>query len=227
MTISSIACGCTQDRDLGPSSLSRRVDDSGTDQALWFDGKDDYLTTGTARFPDGRAPQTLSASFALDVLPGKQALLTLRKDFDSGLELGFQEGVPTAWRVYGARVLLSAAEPVTAQTWHVLTYTFDGTVNQLFLDDELVATSEDPPDKRTPTTCWLGTLDGTLDALHGRLDDVRVFDGLLTAEGEPDLVLDLTFDERGGSTVYDHSPLANDGQLGDGIEQRMPTRQLK
>lgn len=227
VALSSVTCACTQDRDLGPSSLSRHVEDSGVDRTLWFDGKDDYVTTGTARFPDGRAQQTLSASFSLDSTSGKQALITLRKDFDSGLELGFQDGVPTAWRVYGTRVLLTATDALPIGTWHRLAYTFDGTTNQLYLDDVLVATSEDAPDKRTPTTCWLGTLDGTVDLLHGHMDDVLVLDGLITPEGEPDLLLDLTFDESSGSTAYDRSPLANDAQLGDGIVQRMPTRQLK
>ena len=229
--------GCTQsEADPGPASLQRQVDDSGRNLALSFDGIDDYLTTGTAQFPDGHAPQTLSAWFELDDVTGKQALITVRKDFESGVELGVSDGIVTAWRVFGDRVLVAAPQAIKAGAWHHAAFTYDGTADQLFLDGALVASSENVPDKRTPTGSWLGSLDGTNDLLHGSLDDVHVFEAVRTAEqlgaeqtdgvpaSEAALVLDLTFDESGGSTAYDHSPLDNDGQLGDGIEQRMPTR---
>ncbi len=230
-------CGCTQtDVDPGPTALERHVDDSGQDDALSFDGVDDYLTTGTAQFPDGHATQTLSAWFQLDAIAGKQALLSVRKDFESGVELGVSEGIVTAWRVFGDRVLVAAPKAIKAGEWHHAAFTYDGSTDQLFLDGALVASSENLPDKRTPTSCWLGSLDGATDFFHGTLDDVHVFEAVRTPEqlgaeqtadvsaSEDALVLDLTFDESDGSTVYDHSPFANDGLLGDGIEQRMPTR---
>ncbi len=227
---------CTQTSDLGPSSLERHVDDSGENRALSFDGQDDYATTGTAEFPDGLSAYALSTWFRLDGLSGKQAFITVRKDLDSGLGLGVNDGIVTAWRVYGDRTLVAAPKAVSVDTWHHAAYTYDGTTNRLYVDGALADSSDTAPDKRTPTTCWLGTLEGTTELLHGSLDDVHVFEVLRSADqiaselttrvpaNDPGLVLDLTFDESQGPIVYDHSSLHNDGELGDGVAQRMPSR---
>ena len=230
--------GCTEtNRDGGPSRLERAYEDSGQNFALSFDGADDYLTCATALFPDGRHEQTLSAWFSVDSLADRAALLTLRKDFDSGIELGLRQGLLGAWRVYGDRQLAIAKAAITTGTWHHAAYTFDGTSNRLYVDGALVGSSGDLPDKRTPTSAWLGTLDGTRDLFEGRLDGVRVFETARSAEqiagefagkvaaDEPGLVLDLTFDESAGNAlVFDHSAQQNDGQLGDGVPLRMPKR---
>jgi len=228
---------CTQPRaDTGPDHLARNFEDSGQNMALAFDGVDDYATSATAQFPDGRHEQTLSTWFMVDKLAERVALLTLRKDWESGIELGLRQGLVGAFRVYGDRQLVSAKNAISTGKWHHAAYTFDGTTNQLYVDGALVASSGDLPDKRTPTTCWLGTLDGTRDLFQGRLDDVHVFetvqsDAQLAAEfsgnmptNELGLVLDLTFDESAGAVIFDHTALANDGQLGDGVPQRMPER---
>ena len=228
---------CTQmAADLGPNALERQLDDSGGNRALSFDGQDDYATTGTAEFPDGLSAYAISAWFRLDSLSGKQAFITVRKDFDSGLGLGVNDGVVTAWRVYGDRTLVAGSKAVSVDTWHHAAYTYDGTTNRLYVDGALADSSDTTPDKRTPTTCWLGTLEGTSELLHGSLDDVHVFEVLRSADqiaselttqlsaNDPGLVMDLTFDESQGPIVYDHSPFQNDGQLGDGVAQRMPAR---
>jgi concanavalin A-like lectin/glucanase superfamily protein len=228
---------CTQPRaDAGPDHLERNFQDSGQNFALSFDGVDDYATSATALFPDGRHEQTLSVWFAVDTLEERAALLTLRKDFDSGIELGLRQGVVGAWRVYGDRQQVIAKAAITTGAWHHAAYTFDGTTNRLYVDGALQSSSTELPDKRTPTSCWIGTLDGTRDLFEGRLDDVHVFEMARSAEqlaaefarnfsgADPGLVLDLTFDESVGSAIFDHSELQNDGQLGDGVPLRMPTR---
>lgn len=228
---------CTEaSGDAGPDHLERPFEDSGQNFALSFDGVDDYATTATAQFPDGRHEQTLSAWFLVDTLADRVALLTLRKDFDSGIELGLRQGLVGAWRVYGDRQQVIAKTTITTGAWHHAAYTFDGTTNQLYVDGALVASSTDLPDKRTPTSCWLGTLDGTRDLFKGRMDDVHVFETARGAEqiaaefagkfsaSDAGLVLDLTCDESAGSLVFDHSQRENDGQLGDGVLLRMPER---
>lgn len=216
--------------------LVREVPPSTKNLALSFDGVDDYATTGTAQFPIGRGAQTLSAWFRLDDLAGKHALLTLRKDGDSGVELALVNGVLGAYRVLGNRTLLAATDAVSRGAWHHAAYTFDGTNNQLYVDGTLAASSTNLPDERTPTTCWLGTLDGTNDLFTGALDDFRVFATARTATQiaaeangnfspqDPGIVLDLTCNEDTGNIVFDHSALGNDGELGDGFDLRMPAR---
>lgn len=234
----SLACACTkQPADDTVPELVRHVPAStGQNWALSFDGVDDYATSGTAQFPAGRDLQSVSAWFEVDAIIGVQALLVLRKDFDSGLELGLRDGLVSAWRVYGDRLLLAAKTPVSTGVWHHAAYTFDGTTGKLYVDGVLATSAPVVPDERTPTTCWLGTLDGTRDLFQGGLDDLRVFNlarsaaeiadealGNFTA-GAAGLVLDLSCNESSGSLLYDQSPFANDAQLGDGIEQRMPAR---
>lgn len=228
-------CACTETQiDDGPSALSRQVPPSTANMALAFDGIDDYATTGTAQFPPGTKLQTLSARFQIETIKGKHALITLRKDEDSGIELGLRDGLLGAWSVYGNRTLALATTAVSTGEWHHAAYTFDFVTVRLYLDGTLVASSTNTPGERTPTTCWLGTLDGVNDLFQGNLDDFRVFKSVRTAEeianeaagkssSDPELVLDLPCDEDGGNILYDHA-LANDGELGDGVDQRMPHR---
>jgi hypothetical protein len=208
--------------------------DSGFDYALVFNGTSDYVTAGNAQFPDGRSPQTLSLWFNAKDVVTQQAMLTLRKDFDSGVELGVRNGTVGAWRVYGGGDLATA--PITANAWHHVAYTFDGTTNAVYVDGAPAGSSLTLPDKRTPTTTWFGTLDGSRDLYSGSLDDVRVRAVLQTpadiaseAQGtfspsEPGVVGAFTFDESGGDRAFDRSALGNDATLGDGIPDNMPAR---
>jgi len=222
--------------DSAQTVLTRDVPPSTRNLALAFDGVDDYATTGTAQFPSGRSAQTISAWFRLESASGRRALITLRKDRDSGVELALVNGVLGAYRVFSNRVLVTATKPVSAGTWHHAAYTTDGVTNQIYIDGALAASSVSLPDERTPTTCWLGTLDGTLDLFKGSIDDFRVFNLVRTpaqiaaeAAGsfsgeDPGSVLDLPCNEEAGNIVFDHSPLGNDGDLGDGFEPRIPAR---
>lgn len=233
-----LASACTnQPADESIPELIRHVPAStGQNGALSFDGVADYATSGTAQFPAGHDPQTVSLWFEVDASVGVQGLMTLRKDFDSGLELGLRDGVVSVWRVLGDRLLLAAKAPVSTGLWHHVAFTFDRTTEKLYVDGMLAASSTALPDDRTPTTCWLGTLDGTRDLLRGELDDLRVFSVVRSAAEiadeylgkfsihAPGLVLDLTCNESGGNTLFDRSPFANDGDLGDGFVERMPKR---
>ena len=226
------ACSSTSSAD-GQPQFAR---DSGFDYALAFDGTSDYVTAGNAQYPAGREHQTLSLWFnALDVT-AQQGLLTLRKDFESGVELGVRAGNIAAWRVFGGGDL--AAAPVSAGAWHHVAYTYDGTTNALYLDGALVGSSGTLPDKRTPTTTWFGSLDGSQDLFSGQLDDVRVRNVARAASeiaaeaqgsfsaSESGVVGAYTFDESGGQRVFDRSLVGNDATLGDGVLSNMPARVL-
>jgi Concanavalin A-like lectin/glucanases superfamily len=236
---------CTEPRsDNGPSDLPlRQIEDSGHNYALVFDGVQQYATTGTADFPRARYAQTLSVRFMVDTISGKHAFLTLRKDFDSGVEFGINNGFVSAWRVHGGEVLATATTPVSTGVWHHAAYLFepndpinpdDTGIDHVYVDGVAAPSGVTGLiDRRTPTTCWLGTLDGTRDLFQGKLDNVLVFkDYVIAAAGdgapsETALVLNLPFNEDPDNlTVFDHSSRANDGRLGDGIEQHAPTRIL-
>lgn len=231
------ACGNGPDADPVLDD-SGEIPDSGLDYALEFDGRDDYASTGTAAFPFPLDPQTVSLFVKREEQEGLRALVTLRKDRDSGLELGLRDGKPVTIRTYDGSAFVEAADPIPAGRWVHLAYTFDRTRHRLYVDGELAGEKELEPNDRTPTTGWLGTLDGEQHLFGGLIDEVRIRDVLLSAEdvsreadgdavGDAEnLVAYFNFDEGSGARAYDRSARQNHASLGDGVPARAPSRVL-
>jgi hypothetical protein len=212
-------------------------DGSAAGYALSFDGSKQYATAGDAGFPIALGPQTLEMWIDYDSVDGTQDFLALRTDLSSGVEVGIHDGALAAWRVYADRALVQAPTTPAAGAWHHLAYTFDGTTHSLYLDGILVDAETVPADDRTPTSVWLGTLDGSSNMFKGDMDEVRVWtvtrsaaevvaDMAHTAPGPVNgLVAYWTFDDaiNGGSSV-DFSGSGNDVTLGDGVASQMPNR---
>jgi hypothetical protein len=210
--------------------------DAAADQALVFDGVDDYASAGTARMPQIERPQTLMVwvkpSGGGDEL---QVLFTLRRSDWSGVALALDSGVPLAFNVFGPRDLARGEAPLELERWQHLAYVLDGAGSHLFVDGAEVASGPAPATNRTPLLAFIGSLDGYENTFSGALDELRVYDRAFTAqevtevaagarvEAEP-LVLYLPFDEMAGARSYDRSGLGNHAQLGDGVAQLMPAR---
>jgi sialidase-1 len=210
--------------------------DGSFDAALAFDGIDDYASTGSARFPHVKRPQTqmLWLKPALGG-SGRQCLLALRLRTTSGTILALDSGVPVALSVLGPRDLVRAPEPLQAADWHHLAYVLDEAGSALYVDGKLVGKGPVPATNRTPTLGFIGSMDGSVDAFRGEIDEVRIYDRALSeaevaaaAAGEPEsaeqLVLYLPFNELAGARSYDRSGLGNHAALGDGIPNFMPQR---
>lgn len=217
--------------------------DSTQDLALAFDGSDDYASTGTAGFPFARVPQTVS--FWLKAALGggsEQTVITLRKDAESGVRVGLCGGALCAKNIYASSVFVQAPSPLPTGEWHHVAYQFDGgeiwPIHTLYLDGVSVATANDVwPEKRTPTSGFLGSTDGSEQFFSGELDELRIWSvarnaQLLAAEiaGQapdqepPDLIAYYTFNEVGSARVIDRSGRGNHALLGDGVSSRMPRR---
>jgi len=212
------------------------------DFALSFDGTDDYASTGTAGFPFARLPQTVSFWLKSAASGGtEQTVLTLRKDAESGVRIGLCGGALCAKSIYSRSVFAQAANALPTGEWHHVAYEFDGTDDSphhtIYLDGVSVASGTTTPEKRTPTSAFLGSGDGTDLFFSGEIDELRVWSVARTAEllaaeiaGEapdqepPDLVAYYTFNEGGGARVVDRSGRGNHALLGDGISSRMPLR---
>jgi hypothetical protein len=231
------ACGNEPDAD-PVLDESAEIPDSGLDYALEFDGRNDYASTGTAAYPYPEAPQTISLFVKREEQEGLRALVTLRKDRESGLELGLLDGKPVTIRIYDGSAFVEATDPIPAGRWVHLAYTFDRTLHRLYVDGELVGEKELAPNHRTPTTGWLGTLDGEQHLFSGVIDEVRIRDVLLEAGeieqemagevvGEAENVVGyFNFDEGSGGRAYDRSAQRNHASLGDGVPARAPSRVL-
>jgi hypothetical protein len=149
-----------------------------------------------------------------------------------------RDGKPVTIRTYDGSAFVEAADPIPTARWVHVAYTFDRTRHRLYVDGELVGEKELMPNDRTPTTGWLGTLDGRQHLYDGLMDEVRVRDALLSAEevareadgdavGDAEnLVAYFDFDEGAGARAYDRSTRGNHASLGDGISARAPSRVL-
>jgi Concanavalin A-like lectin/glucanases superfamily len=215
----------------------------GLDYALSFDGVDDYATLGIVQFPAAVNAQTISLWFAPTSVTGRQSLIVLRKDTESGFEIGFVDGALAAWRVFGDRVVFDKAsrDPsllLKPGEWHHLAYVYDGDQGLLYLDGALFDSAMFDPGHRTPTSGWLGTKNGFQHLYQGRLDELRIWKVVRSAEqialdfkgsvsnAEPGLVGYYPFDESGGMRAFDYSEFGNDVVLGDGVAETAPKRVL-
>lgn len=205
------------------------------DGALAFDGAAHYATVGTAGFPFGLAAHTITLWVKPRRAAGDETLVALRKDYQSGVQLGLQDGVPTAWRVYARRPYVSASDPLAVEVWHHVAYVYDGAEHHLYVDGVERGTGTLEPNNRTSTGGWLGSLDGERWFFQGEMDRVRVWSEARTPEqiaddvagGDPSseaLVLELSFDEADELRAYDRSGRRNHATLGDGFPEWAPER---
>jgi len=215
------------------------LDGGGAGYALSFDGLKDYATAANASFAPAGAPQTVEMWIKYPPVgaTGNQNLFTARLDDTSGLEIGFHGGALAVWRVYVDRVLVAAPALPPANSWHHVAYTYDGTTHTLYVDGNAVDAQTNPADERTPTSVWLGTLDGSRQMYAGLMDEVRVWNVARTGAqvaadrqhtrpaGVDGLVAYWTFDDVGsGGRALDASGNGNTVTLGDGEADQMPAR---
>ena len=225
----------------------------GKNRVLRFDGAADYATTATAAFPFPTDRQTVALWVRLaDGAPpgdsgapsGMQTLVSVRKDFDSGLTLGLRDGSFEVWSAYNKRTFVRTAMPAKKSVWQYVAYTFDRSVHRLYLDGQPAGEGELEPQNRTPTSAWLGSADGLSAFFAGDMDEVRVYTAALSSstlaaqaargrvrdasiEQPEALVLWLGFDEVTGFRVLDRSARGNEALLGDGIAAHTPERAIE
>jgi hypothetical protein len=232
------ACG-----DATPESAPEELSDPGprdasVDQALSFDGVDDYVSVGTARMPLIERDQTLMLWF-LPKAPAEelQALFSLRRSDWSGVTLALKNGVPVVKNAYSDVDVALAESAVSLDEWHHLAVVIQPKSTELFVDGVSVSKGAEPGQNRTPIEAYLGSVDGYRQPFHGLLDEVQVYpraynlaqivevaEGIRANELDPP-VLYLSFNEAGGARCYDRSGLGNHGELGDGVRELMPLRE--
>jgi hypothetical protein len=205
--------------------------------ALSFDGVMDYATAGNAGFPAASAAQTVELWVDAPATTVTADFLVMRTYLTNGVQIGFRDGTVAVWRTSGGEILVKAATPPSASTWHHVAYTYDQTTHTLYIDGVVADAEMAASDSRTPNTVWLGTLDGSNELYKGEMDEVRVWSAARSAgEVQTDmrhsppgpaagLVEYWTFDDvHSGGRAVDASGSGNDVTLGDGIAARMPTR---
>jgi hypothetical protein len=230
------ALGCS------PSSAGSAPSDASADQAaagnhaLHFDGTSSFATNGTAGFPASDSAQSFSMWVRVDQPAGTQVILALRKDVQSGVILGLQNGgTLTVWTVFGAKTLLQAPAP-EASGWHHVEVVQDPAAgNTLYVDAVAVATSQVTPNNLTPLSSFIGSYDGWSEFFSGDLDEIRIWKVARTAAevgeemagtaspSDPGLLVDFDCDSIEGTRMIDLSGNGNDATLGEGDPALMPT----
>jgi hypothetical protein len=207
--------------------------------ALSFDGVADFATSGTAGFPTGAAPQTISLWVRYPQPSDTEAFIVLRRDEASGVEFGIRSGTLEAWTVFGGRTLVEAPALPPAGVWHHVAFVLapsDGGVEAaLYVDGGLSATGTTEPNNLTPISCWIGSHDGLSELYEGEMDEIRIWNVERTGEEivqemqgsvsatQPGLVAFFDGDEIEGDRLPDKSGNGNDATLGGGDATRMPT----
>ena len=98
----------------------------------------------------------------------------------SAVQVGIRNPLTYVWS-YNAG-LLATAPLISTGAWHHITYTFDGTTHRLYVDGTAgTSSTTTAPQTATPTQTYLGSYDGINEFLYGSLDDVRVYNRLLSA----------------------------------------------
>jgi hypothetical protein len=207
--------------------------------ALHFDGKADFATSGTAGFPSGSSPQSISLWVRYPQPSGTQVFIVLRRDEVSGVELGIRNDILAAWSVYSGRTLVQAPALPSANVWHHVAFVLGpsdaGFQAALYVDGNLSAAGAADPDSLTPIACWIGTFDGLSEVYSGDMDEIRIWNVERTGAEivqemrgsvppmEPGLVAFFDGDEIDGTRLPDKSGSGNDATLGGGDPTRMPT----
>ena len=240
-----LAVGCS-DPDTYTDPAPSRVPappETTTNYALSFDGVDDYVTSATSGFPFSEFSQTLAAWIKITDNQGQHAILTMRRAEESGTMFGVENGQLVSYNIFGMRLFVESDETLAPDEWHHVAFSQEAIdddpasyTQRLYVDGELVATGDLPPQNRTPIVGYIGAFDSERSLFEGEIDELRVYARLLddqevlqlASAEEPSresLVGYWTFNDPPEERVaYDRSSFDNHATLGDGALEYMPRR---
>ncbi|MDP9151774.1 MAG: LamG domain-containing protein [Myxococcota bacterium] len=205
-----------------------------SNHALSFSGASQYATTGTASFPAGNTPQTISMWIRYASAANTQAFFVLHNDSGGGLKLGLRSGKLSAWTLQEGTTLVAAPTLPSVNKWHHVAYVFDGSKNILYVDGKESARSTGLQNWNFYISSWLGSTDGLYEFFAGTMDEVRFWSVARTeAQIDKEMAGKVSLNESGlllyldcnaafGSRLPDKSPNGNDATLGGGDPRRMP-----
>jgi hypothetical protein len=149
-------------------------------RALSFDGDDDQVVAGVNRLPAPQSPKTISLWVRAPILSvGTRAFVSLtNRSVSCGLHVGTKGVQLAAWK-WGGDPLVSRLSPPGA-SWHHVLYTFDGVGHTLRVDGGPPEFSNIPTQSCTLTHLVIGNYEGGGNFFQGSLDDVRIWDRVLT-----------------------------------------------
>jgi hypothetical protein len=146
--------------------------------SLLLDGVDGRVVLRGARgLPAAEAPKTLSLWINYVIPPtGAAHILSLGGSSGCGIQLGIREG--RLGVTSGATQLVGVTAP--RSRWHHVVYTYDGTSHRLILDGLISPSASAPVPRCAVSEAVAGSAPGGGEAFLGSLDDLRIYDRVLT-----------------------------------------------
>ena len=117
---------------------------------------------------------------------GTRTIFTLLREASgsnpsAGLQIG-SKGTQAGFWLYGGASMEVLSQALTADVWYHVAYTFDGSTHRLFVNAAAVGSSTEPSSTGAPTVVRFGSYGSMYSQLYsGRLDDVRLYDRVLSA----------------------------------------------
>ena len=150
--------------------------------AVRFAGSDS-VQLGAQGLPANNQVQSVAFWLNYTAVPTGNAhvcvALTDGKGSGSRLKLGFKDQRLAAFKSGGSSNLANAEPP--APGWHHFGYVFDGNTHRLFVDGVQKATSTAAPDTGAVSNARLGANFDQTEAFTGQVDEVRIYNRVLTA----------------------------------------------
>ena len=197
--------------------------------ALSFDGVNDYVLVSDSPSLDLSSVFSFEAWVNLDVIPGTGIYAVfIRKNLAYLFRVvgvsGRQEVV--FWEGGALRFLNSTSTTgLAVGSWSHCVATYDGSIMRFYLNGAADGTASGAFAVDTNTAAlYIASQTGTAQFLDGRLDEVRIYNRVLSATevlqrfngreiDRTGLVLEMKLNEKRGSTTFDLSGNANNGTV--------------
>jgi hypothetical protein len=145
--------------------------------SLLLDGVDGRVALGVRGLPAAEAPKTISLWINYVIPPiGAAQVLSLAGSSGCGIQLGFRDG--RLGVSSGATQLVGVTAP--RSRWHHWVYTYDGTNHRIVLDGLISPSASAAVPRCAVTEAVAGSAPGGQEAFLGSLDDLRIYDRVLT-----------------------------------------------
>jgi hypothetical protein len=145
--------------------------------SLLLDGVDGRVVLRARGLPAAEAPKTISLWLSYVIPPtGAAQVLSLGGSGGCGIQLGIREG--RLGVSSGATSLVGVTAP--RSRWHHVVYTYDGTNHRIILDGLISPSSSAAAPRCAITEAVAGSAPDGREAFLGSLDDLRIYDRVLT-----------------------------------------------
>ena len=163
-----------------------------SNSAYSLNGVDSEILINTSTFPSMKSAKTISWWYYSKKKPAyttENSAENMVVIVDTVSSLGIQFGYRSAWYntkgfdcwEWGGGTFLESDFP-EFDKWHHCVYTFDGKSHNFFIDNKLSTSSDIDPKNGIPNQIMFGNYPGGEQYFNGKLDDIRIYNRVLTGE---------------------------------------------